>query len=98
MADQEGSAENKPAQPKQEGQIINLVVKDQMGSEVHFKVKTHTKLSKVPVLGVCWGCLCVQRRCCMQGSRTHSLQHRAAHQPGAAPQPRCSGLCAGLVS
>lgn len=46
MADQEASGENKP-QPKQEGQIINLVVKDQQGAEVHFKVKTHTKLEKV---------------------------------------------------
>jgi hypothetical protein len=47
MADQEGAAEHKPAQPKQEGTVINLIVKDQMGSEVHFKVKTHTKLEKV---------------------------------------------------
>lgn len=46
MADQEASGENKP-QPKQEGQVINLIVKDQMGSEVHFKVKSHTKLEKV---------------------------------------------------
>lgn len=46
MADQEASGENKP-QPKQEGQIINLIVKDQMGAEVHFKVKSHTKLEKV---------------------------------------------------
>ena len=28
-------------------QVINLVVKDQSGNEVHFKVKTHTKLEKV---------------------------------------------------
>lgn len=47
MADQEASGENKP-QPKQEGTVINLIVKDQQGSEVHFKVKTHTKLEKVP--------------------------------------------------
>ncbi|WIA14529.1 hypothetical protein OEZ85_003048 [Tetradesmus obliquus] len=46
MADQEASGENKP-QPKQEGQVINLIVKDQQGSEVHFKVKSHTKLEKV---------------------------------------------------
>lgn len=46
MADQEASGENKP-QPKQEGQVINLIVKDQMGAEVHFKVKSHTKLEKV---------------------------------------------------
>lgn len=45
MADQEASGENKP-QPKQEGQVINLIVKDQLGSEVHFKVKSHTKLEK----------------------------------------------------
>jgi hypothetical protein len=48
MADQEASGENKP-QPKQEGQVINLIVKDQMGAEVHFKVKSHTKLEKVCV-------------------------------------------------
>lgn len=56
MADQEGSAENKPAQPKQEGQVINLIVKDQLGSEVHFKVKTHTKLEKVWGVGGCCTC------------------------------------------
>lgn len=49
MADQEASGENKPV-PKQEGTIINLIVKDQQGSEVHFKVKTHTKLEKVSSL------------------------------------------------
>jgi D-lyxose ketol-isomerase len=49
MADQEASGENKP-QPKQEGQVINLIVKDQQGSEVHFKVKSHTKLEKVSEL------------------------------------------------
>ena len=48
MADQEASGENKP-QPKQEGTIINLIVKDQQGSEVHFKVKSHTKLEKVTI-------------------------------------------------
>lgn len=47
MADQEASGENKP--PKQEGTIINLIVRDQQGSEVHFKVKTHTKLEKVVI-------------------------------------------------
>ena len=41
------SGENKPVQPKPEGQVINLVVKDQLGTEVHFKVKSHTKLEKV---------------------------------------------------
>lgn len=51
MADQEASGENKP-QPKQEGQVINLIVKDQMGAEVHFKVKSHTKLEKVG--GLVW--------------------------------------------
>jgi small ubiquitin-related modifier len=58
MADQEASGENKPL-PKQEGQVINLIVKDQMGSEVHFKVKSHTKLEKVghhmPPQGSGWG-------------------------------------------
>lgn len=46
MADQEASGENKPP-TKQEGTVINLIVKDQQASEVHFKVKTHTKLEKV---------------------------------------------------
>lgn len=50
--EQEASGENKP-QPKQEGQIINLIVKDQMGSEVHFKVKSHTKLEKVRAWASC---------------------------------------------
>jgi hypothetical protein len=36
-----------PVQPKSESQVINLVVKDQSGHEVHFKVKTVTLLSKV---------------------------------------------------
>jgi hypothetical protein len=47
MAEQEASGENK--QVKEEVPIINLIVKDQQGSEVHFKVKTHTKLEKVSV-------------------------------------------------
>jgi len=37
MAD-DTTAETKP-QPKQEGNIINLMVKDQTGAEVHFKVR-----------------------------------------------------------
>lgn len=45
MAD-EATGENRP-QPKQEANIINLVCKDQTGTEVHFKVKLHTKLEKV---------------------------------------------------
>ncbi|KAI8470055.1 MAG: small ubiquitin-like modifier 1 [Monoraphidium minutum] len=45
MAD-DTTGETKP-QPKQEGAVINLVVKDQTAAEVHFKVKTHTKLEKV---------------------------------------------------
>lgn len=45
MAD-EGGGEHQPA-PKAEGTVINLVVKDQSSNEVHFKVKTHTKLEKV---------------------------------------------------
>ncbi|KXZ55767.1 hypothetical protein GPECTOR_2g1317 [Gonium pectorale] len=32
---------------KQEGNVINLVVKDQTGNEVHFKVKMKTRLEKV---------------------------------------------------
>lgn len=45
MAD-ENTAENRP--PKTEpSDVINLVVKDQAGGEVHFKVKLHTKLEKV---------------------------------------------------
>lgn len=60
MAD-EASGENRPV-PKQEGQIINLIVKDQMGAEVHFKVKSHTKLEKVSLLwlpcciSIAWCC------------------------------------------
>ncbi|PNW72397.1 hypothetical protein CHLRE_16g675861v5 [Chlamydomonas reinhardtii] len=42
----EGGADNQ-AEIKTEGGIINLVVKDQEGSEVHFKVKMKTKLEKV---------------------------------------------------
>uniref|UniRef100_A0A7S3R9R7 Small ubiquitin-related modifier n=1 Tax=Dunaliella tertiolecta TaxID=3047 RepID=A0A7S3R9R7_DUNTE len=34
-------------QPKAEGGIISLVVQDQNGTEVMFKVKPHTKLVKV---------------------------------------------------
>ncbi|GBG00158.1 hypothetical protein Rsub_12977 [Raphidocelis subcapitata] len=45
MADGE-TGETKPL-PKQEGGVINLIVKDQTGAEVHFKVKSHTKLEKV---------------------------------------------------
>jgi hypothetical protein len=37
MAD-ETTGETKPT-PKQEGSIINLVVKDQTGAEVHFKAR-----------------------------------------------------------
>lgn len=44
MDNQENSGEHKP---KVEGKVINLIVKDQGGTEVHFKVKTHTKLEKV---------------------------------------------------
>ena len=33
--------------PKQEGEVLNLTVKDQTGSEVQFRVKTYTKLEKV---------------------------------------------------
>ena len=51
MAD-EATGETKP-QPKQEGTIINIMVKDQTGAEVHFKVKNHTKLEKVIQVGPC---------------------------------------------
>jgi hypothetical protein len=37
MADGE-TGETKPT-PKQEGAVINLIVKDQTGAEVHFKVR-----------------------------------------------------------
>ncbi|KAG2447318.1 hypothetical protein HYH02_007648 [Chlamydomonas schloesseri] len=40
MADEE-------AKVKTEGNVINLVVKDQTGNEVHFKVKMKTRLEKV---------------------------------------------------
>lgn len=44
MADEETYAETKP---KVEGEVINLIVKDGNGTEVHFKVKPHTKFEKV---------------------------------------------------
>ena len=47
MADEEQGDSHEAKAVKQEGQIINLVVKDQSGNEVHFKVKGHTKLEKV---------------------------------------------------
>ncbi|KAG2434201.1 hypothetical protein HXX76_007927 [Chlamydomonas incerta] len=40
MADEENKV-------KTEGNVINLVVKDQTGNEVHFKVKMKTRLEKV---------------------------------------------------
>ncbi|KAK9918913.1 hypothetical protein WJX75_008008 [Coccomyxa subellipsoidea] len=43
MADQ--GAETKPK--VENGSVINLVVKDQNDTEVHFKVKTHTKFQKI---------------------------------------------------
>ncbi|KAG2447319.1 hypothetical protein HYH02_007649 [Chlamydomonas schloesseri] len=43
---EEGGDDNQ-AVVKTEGVVINLVVKDQEGSEVHFKVKTKTRLEKV---------------------------------------------------
>ncbi|KAK9847011.1 hypothetical protein WJX84_001018 [Apatococcus fuscideae] len=43
MAD-ETSGETKP---KIEGQALQLVVKDQSGTEVHFRVKTKTKFEKI---------------------------------------------------
>jgi hypothetical protein len=70
MAD-EASGENRPV-PKQEGQIINLIVKDQMGAEVHFKVKSHTKLEKVSLLWLpcCFGSLMPGGACTSQ----HTVQ------------------------
>ncbi|KAL6760238.1 ubiquitin-related domain-containing protein [Haematococcus lacustris] len=41
----EGGGDN--AVPKQESAAINIVVRDQAGNEVHFKIKTHTKFEKV---------------------------------------------------
>ncbi|KAL6760239.1 small ubiquitin-like modifier 1 [Haematococcus lacustris] len=35
------------AVPKQESAVINIIVKDQGGNEVHFKIKPHTKFEKV---------------------------------------------------
>jgi hypothetical protein len=52
MAD-EASGESKP-QPKQEGKVINVIIKDQMDGEVHFKIKNHTKFEKVGVYLACW--------------------------------------------
>lgn len=46
MADEE-HGDSHEQKVKQEGTVINLVVKDQQGNEVHFKVKMHTKLEKV---------------------------------------------------
>lgn len=46
MADGEAFGETKP-EPKQEGGVIEIIVKDQNGTEVHFKVKPHTRLEKV---------------------------------------------------
>jgi hypothetical protein len=45
MADQE--AASGPVAPKQEGKVINVSVKDQLGGEVHFKIKSTTKFEKV---------------------------------------------------
>ena len=45
MAD-EATGETQP-EPKQENTVIEIVVKDQNATEVHFKVKPHTKLEKV---------------------------------------------------
>jgi hypothetical protein len=46
MADAQ-QTDTKPPAPKQEGTVISLIVKDQSNSEVHFKVKSHTRLEKV---------------------------------------------------
>ncbi|KAG2434202.1 hypothetical protein HXX76_007928 [Chlamydomonas incerta] len=44
---EEGGADNQAPLVKTEAGIINIVVKDQEGAEVHFKVKSKTKLEKV---------------------------------------------------
>jgi hypothetical protein len=75
MAD-EATGETKP-QPKQEGAIINLVVKDQTGAEVHFKVKNHTKLEKVIQVGA-GDCV--------------NWSHRGAAGGAAGPGLSCGGL------
>jgi hypothetical protein len=40
------------SKPKVEGEAINIVVKDQSGNEVHFKIKTSTKLEKARAAGI----------------------------------------------
>jgi hypothetical protein len=99
MADED----NKPV-PKQEGQIISLIVKDQFGGEVHFKVKSHTKLEKVGAAGMLIPLVAAQ----MQRLEAHSWMPQSirwdlvfrcfasAHQlwltPGLDGVPRCSEL------
>lgn len=60
MAD-EGAGETKHV-PKQEGKVINLVVKDQTGAEVHFKVRRGVGVGVADEVG--WGWV----GCCGAGS------------------------------
>mmetsp|Transcript_8703 Transcript_8703/g.15052 ORF Transcript_8703/g.15052 Transcript_8703/m.15052 type:complete len:97 (-) Transcript_8703:20-310(-) len=43
----EGGGDTAAETVKSEAQPINVVVKDQTGGEVHFKIKTSTKMEKV---------------------------------------------------
>ncbi|KAG2494930.1 hypothetical protein HYH03_006865 [Edaphochlamys debaryana] len=43
----EETGNNDPVKKEGQGQVISLVVKDQTGNEVHFKVKMKTRLEKV---------------------------------------------------
>lgn len=45
MPDNEGQAETEPKVEK--GEPINVIVKDQSGNELHFKVRKSTKFDKV---------------------------------------------------
>lgn len=45
MPDNEGQAETEPKVEK--GEPINVIVKDQSGNELHFKVRKSTKFEKV---------------------------------------------------
>jgi hypothetical protein len=48
---QSSMSEQEPA-PKKQGVPLNLIVKDQLGQETHFKVKPTTKFEKVRCLHV----------------------------------------------
>lgn len=80
MAD-EASGESKP-QPKQEGKIINLIIKDQLDGEVHFKIKSHTKFEKVGLYLACWCTPCDKSAQSLAGQT--QLQGRAGTTAGQA--------------